>query len=520
MYNNTQVNDPLIFMLKLYNTLSRQIEDFIPLTDKKVGMYACGPTVYDYPHIGHIRRYVMDDVLVRLLRYLGFTVNHVMNITDVGHLVSDSDTGEDKLEKGARRENKTAWEVAKFYETEFFKTMDAMGIERPTIICRATEHIQEQIELVRKLEAKGFTYQIADGVYFDSTKLSDYGKLARLDIKNLQAGARVEPVPGKKHPTDFALWKFSSSPLTNINGLDIPVRQMQWYFEGPLKTQLVDRNNWIQLKQDENRKDSWFTTVGFPGWHIECSAMSMKYLGESFDLHTGGIDHIPVHHTNEIAQSEAATGKQYVKYWAHHNFLLVDLQKMSKSLGNFYTIDDVMKKRFTPAALRYLFLQTNYRQESNFTWEALSAGQTALNELTKQVTVIKQQKEAGERATMSPEKLQQLDDLRNRFTAALENDLNTPQAVSVIWELVKSNLPAQDKYDLLMTIDSLLGIGLNQVSGEAVVVPPEIQELAKQRETLRQQKQFAKADQVREKIEAKRWMVEDLPGGFAVKRKI
>src|SRR3989344_6755095 len=396
MYNNTQVNDPLISSMKLYNTLSRQVEDFVPLIDKQVGMYACGPTVYDYPHIGHIRRYVMDDVLVRLLRYLGFTVTHVMNITDVGHLVSDSDTGEDKLEKGARREHKTAWEVAKFYEVEFFKTMDAVGIKRPDIVCRATEHIEEQIFLVKKLEAKGFTYTIEDGVYFDSTKLADYGKLARLDIKNLQAGARVEPVPGKKHPTDFALWKLTPAGTK---------RDMEW------------ASPWGK---------------GFPGWHIECSAMGMKYLGESFDVHTGGIDHIPVHHTNEIAQSEAATGKQFVKYWLHHNHLLVEGQKMSKSLGNFFRLEDIREKGFSPSALRYLFLQTHWRQESNFTWKALAAAQTAHDELTKQVAAVKQQRGTGERTMLSPEKLQQLDDLRNRFISTLENDLNTPQAVSVI----------------------------------------------------------------------------------------
>jgi len=507
--------------MKLYNTLSRQVEDFVPLIDKQVGMYACGPTVYDYPHIGHIRRYVMDDVLVRLLRYLGFTVTHVMNITDVGHLVSDSDTGEDKLEKGARREHKTAWEVAKFYETEFFKTMDAVGIKRPDISCRATEHIKEQIELVTRLEAKGFTYTIADGLYFDSTKLTDYGKLARLDVKNLQAGARVEPVPGKKHPTDFALWKFSASPEVEHR------RDMEWWFKGPFAGKGYKREDWLELdklveqgKYTKDERNEFRTTIGFPGWHIECSAMSMKYLGESFDLHTGGIDHIPVHHTNEIAQSEAATGKPFVKYWLHHNHLLVDGQKMSKSLGNFFRLEDILAKGFSPQALRYLFLQTHWRQESNFTWEALGAAQTALNELNRQVALLKQQKETNERVTLSPEKLQQLDSLRSRFTLALESDLNTPQAVSVIWELVKSNLPAPDKYDLLMTIDSLLGIGLVQITGAAVAVPPEIQELVAKREILRQQKQFAKADEVRKEIENNGWVVEDLPGGSAIKRKV
>lgn len=470
---------------RLYNTLTREVEDFVPSENSQVSMYACGPTVYDKPHIGHVRRYVLDDVLVRLLRYLNFKVTHVMNITDVGHLVSDSDTGEDKLEKGARREGKTAWEVAKFYEAEFFRVMDAVGINRPDIVPRATEHIKEQIELIQRLEQKGFTYVIEDGVYFNSSKLTDYGKLAKLDVDGLKAGARVDVVLGKKHPTDFALWKFSPGGEK---------RDMEW--ESP----------WGK---------------GFPGWHIECSAMSMKYLGETLDIHTGGIDHIPVHHTNEIAQSEAATGKTFVKYWLHHNHLHVNSQKMSKSLGNFTTLDQVMEKGFTPIALRYLFLTTHYRQESNFTWEALSAAQSALRQLHSQINVIKQQSEQGERSHLSDEKLEKVNEFRKRFKDVLRLDLNTPQAVAVVWEIIKSNIPSQDKYDLLLIADEILGLGIKNLSTElqSQEIPEEVTELAKKRDMFRREKKWDEADQVRQQIEAKGWIVEDISSGFNLKRK-
>ncbi|RJR15076.1 cysteine--tRNA ligase [Candidatus Microgenomates bacterium] len=469
--------------LRLYNTLSREIEDFIPLDDNKVGLYACGPTVYDQPHIGHIRRYVLDDVLVRLLRYLNYTVKHVMNITDVGHLVSDSDTGEDKLEKGARREGKTAWDVAKFYEAEFFRVMDLVGVQRPDVTPRATEHITQQIKLVQTLEKKGFTYTIADGVYFDSTKFSDYGKLARLDVKGLQSGARVEQVPGKKHPTDFALWKLT------------PPRQ----------------------KRDMEWDSPW--GKGFPGWHIECSAMSMEYLGPTLDIHTGGIDHIPVHHTNEIAQSEAVTGKQFVRFWLHHNHLLVNGEKMSKSLGNFITLDDVTKKGFSPFDLRYLFLTTHYRQESNFTWEALSSAQAARKQLVSQYLVIKGQAGKGERDTLSEEKLTKLDNLRKRFKDVLRLDLNTPQAVAIVWEIVKSNVPASDKFDLLQIADEILGLGLHDVENRLVEVPSEVTQLVQKREQLRNAKKWDEADEVRKEIETKGWVVEDTDAGSSLKKK-
>jgi cysteinyl-tRNA synthetase len=294
----------------LYNTLSRTVEPFQPRVPGKVGLYACGFTVYDYTHLGHLRKYSMDDVLVRALRHAGYQVKHVQNVTDVGHLSSDSDTGEDKLEKGAKKYGKSVWDIAHEFEEYFWKSMDAMGNIRPDISCRATEHIPAQLEMVKKLEQKGFAYVIAgDGVYFDTSKFPDYPNLSRMKMDELEAGARIEVVAGKRHPTDFALWKFE--------------------------------------RPGENRAMVWpspWAERSFPGWHIECSAMAVQYLGEQFDIHTGGIDHIPIHHTNEIAQAEAASGKKpFVKYWVHHNFLRVDGEKMSKSLGNFFTIDDVLK---------------------------------------------------------------------------------------------------------------------------------------------------------------------------------
>jgi cysteinyl-tRNA synthetase len=484
--------------VRLYNTLSREIEDFIPVANSNVGIYSCGPTVYDYPHLGHLRRYILDDVLVRLLRHLAYNVTHVMNVTDVGHLVSDSDTGEDKLEKGARREGKTAWEVAKFFEKEFFRAMQAVRVKRPDIVCRATEHIPEQITLIQALEKKGFTYKIADGIYFDTTKFPEYGKMAKLNLDGQQAGARVEVVTGKKQATDFALWKLTPSGTQ---------RDMEW--DSP----------WGK---------------GFPGWHIECSAMSLKYLGSAFagttfnpeqattiDIHTGGIDHIPIHHTNEIAQSEAATGKQFVKFWLHHNFLQIDGAKMSKSLENFYTIDDILKKSFDPLALRYLFLTTHYRSESNFTWAALEAAQTAYKQLKNHVNVIAQQKESGERSQLSTEKLDKVNSLRKRFKDVLRLDLNTPQAVAILWEVVKSNVPPSDKYDLLSLIDDMLGLGLKSVNPAHQMDAPgeEVIDLLNQRQKLRSEKKFAESDEVRKSLETLGWLVEDTPSGPKLMKK-
>jgi len=479
--------------MRIYNTMSHSIEEFVSRQEKNVGMYACGFTVYDFTHLGHLRKYTMDDVLVRTLRHAGYTVHFIQNVTDVGHLSSDADTGEDKLEKGAKKYHKTVWEVAKEFEEYFFKSMDLMGNLRPDVICRATEHITEQLEMVKTLEERGFAYVIVgDGVYFDTSKVADYGKLARLDLKNLQEGARVEAVTGKRNPTDFALWKFE--------------------------------------RPGENRAMVWpspWSERSFPGWHIECSAMAIHYLGKQFDLHTGGIDHIPVHHTNEIAQAEAATGKEpFVKYWVHHNHLFVDKTKMSKSLGNFFTIDDVLKKGLSPQALRLLFLTSHYRSEMNFTWENLVGMQKSWERLTAQLRTAKNEQQ---RTVLSPEKLEKVDSYRERFFALMENDLNTPEATSLIWEVMKSNIPGADKYDLIIDFDEVLGLNLSDATTTQVRIadpvnvadlPPEIQILLNQRVTARTAKNWQLADELRTQIVDQGFdVVDDVLSGQVVTQK-
>jgi cysteinyl-tRNA synthetase len=463
-----------------------------PQNPHHVGLYACGLTVYDYTHLGHLRKYTMDDVLIRTLRQTGYQVKFVQNITDVGHLSSDADTGEDKLEKGAKKYGKSVWDIAREFELYFFRSMDLMGNVRPDISCRATEHIQQQLEMVITLEKKGFAYVIeGDGVYFDTSKVSDYGTLARLNLADLQEGARLEKVVGKRNPTDFALWKFER-PGEN--------RAMVW--------------------------ESPWSKRSFPGWHIECSAMAIEYLGDQFDVHTGGIDHIPVHHTNEIAQAEAATGKQpFVKYWVHHNFLRIDGEKMSKSLGNFFTIDDVLEKGFDPKALRLLFLTTHYRSEMNFTWESLTGIQKSWEKLVGLVQTFKQN---TQRTMLSPEKLTKLDEYRTRFFDFMEDDLKTPEAVAVMWEVTKSNIPSEDKYDLLMEFDQVFGLGLAtaEVSSagqaqeiEAAQLPENVQKLLQDRQTARQEKDWARSDALRTQLNDLGYEVKDVADGQKVFRK-
>lgn len=465
--------------MKLYNTLTRSIEELSPLTATKVGLYACGPTVYDYAHLGHLRKYTMDDLLVRVLRAQGLTVTHVQNITDVGHLVSDGDTGEDKMEKGAKKYGKTVWEISAEFEAFFWKSLDQLGVNRPDISCKATDHIPEQITLITRLEKKGYTYTLEDGVYFDTSKFPDYGSLAHLNVEELKAGARVEMVAGKKQATDFALWKFS--PATEQ-------RQMEW--DSP----------WGK---------------GFPGWHIECSAMAMKYLGEQFDIHTGGIDHIPVHHTNEIAQAEAATGKHpFVRFWVHHNFLRVEGEKMSKSLGNFFTIDDVIAKGFSPMALKLLFYTSHYRSELNFTWKNLEASKTALQRLVAILSGITGQ---SDRDSLSEEKMEKISSYKTRFFDALDQDLDTPQAIAIVWEVLKSNIPGRDKVDLIEEFDSVLGLGIASLVAayqqQLVSIPDSVKKLLEQRQAARLAKDFATSDALRDQIATLGFIVQDSPEG-------
>lgn len=462
--------------MKIYNTLSRSIEPFEPLKSPAVGMYSCGPTVYDYQHIGHMRRYVGDDILIRVLKANKFDVKHVMNITDVGHLVSDADEGEDKMEKGAKKFDMSVWDIAKKFEVQFKDSCKVLNISLPQDLMHATDYIKEQIELIRRLEEKGLTYKTSDGIYFDTSKFPDYFKLSRQNPDKLIAGVRVE-MGEKKNVSDFALWKFSSKDEK---------RQMEW--ESPWR-------------------------VGFPGWHIECSAMSMKALGESFDIHTGGIDHINIHHTNEIAQTEAVTGKPFVKYWVHHGFLTVEGEKMSKSLGNTYTVEDVMRKSlpagrqgFDPMALRYLYLQTHYRQEMNFTWKSLGAAQTALNKLRNEF-VSWQEAKVG------------CAEFEQNFMDAVNDDLNMPKALSIVWEMIGSDYPGSAKKRSLLKIDEVLGLQLADYKEESVKVPSEVRALAEKREELRKAENYEDADKVRSEIEEKGFIIEDSKDGSRVRKR-
>jgi len=464
--------------VRIYNSLSRKVEGFEPIHDKKVGIYTCGMTVYDYAHIGHGRKYINDDVLRRALSYLGYTVEHVQNVTDVGHLVSDADEGEDKLEKGARKTGKTVWEVAKFYEKHFYDSMDSLNILRPNIIAKATDNIKEQIELIEKLFKNGYAYDTKEAVYFDVGKFKGYEELfgrQALEEKKTAVRKEVKSDERKRNSADFALWFKRVGRFSD--------HTMHW--DSP-----------------------WGD--GFPGWHVECSAMSMKYLGEQFDIHTGGEDHIQVHHPNEIAQSEGATGKSpFVKYWVHATFLTVDGQKMSKSLGNFYTIEDVVKKGYDPIALRYLFLTAHYRKRINFTWEALEGAQQALNRLRSFVTGYK--KEGDERRTvLSGEKLEKVNKFRGEFESYIADDLKIPQAVSVLWKVVKSSIPTPDKLDLVYSFDEVLGLNLK--NAEEQKLSSEVAKLVEERDRLRDVGEYDKADAIRDKLDKEfGYKVQDRP---------
>ena len=452
---------------KIYNTLSRKIEEFTPLNPPKVGMYTCGLTVYDYTHIGHLRKYIGDDILRRLLEVNGLEVKHVMNITDVGHLTSDADEGDDKMEKGAKEKNMTVFEVAKFYTDYFFKALDSVNILRPNVVAPATEHIGEQIKLIEKLEKNGFIYQTNEAIYFDITKFPTYGQLSGQRLEDKEAGVRQEVVVDKqkKNPTDFALWFFTIGKFAD--------HSMKW------------SSPWGE---------------GFPGWHIECSAMSMEYLGETIDIHTGGIDHIPVHHENEIAQSEAATGKQFVRFWVHHNFLQIDGGKMSKSLKNFYTIDDIKEKGFDPMALRYLFLTAHYRDKLNFTWESLGAAQNTLNNIREEIRLWESPKGAtGE--------------YWQRFLSAANNDLGIPQAVAVLHDLIKNKDTIYSASDDLLAMDKILGLGLDEYLGKPLDIPAEVLELVEKRENVRKAGDFQKSDEIRKQILDLGYKIKDTPVG-------
>ncbi len=451
----------------LYNTLTRQKEEFSPIKSKKVGLYTCGPTVYNWAHIGNLRTYIFEDVLRRVLEYNGYKVKHVMNITDVGHLTSDADSGEDKLEKGSKREGRSVWEIAEYYTKAFQENLHDLNIKEPSIWCRATDYIKEQIDFVKKLEKKGLTYKTSDGVYFDTAKYPDYAKLAKLNLAGQQEGSRVEINNEKKNPTDFALWKFSPQDSK---------RQMEW-------------------------KSPW--GVGWPGWHLECSAISIKALGKEFDIHTGGIDHIPVHHTNERAQNWGVLGKEAVRYWLHGEFLVIGEGKMAKSEGNFITLQTLKDKVINPLAYRYFCLQAHYRSKLSFSWEALEAAQNGYDNLIKEISVLAKPQGGCQNCEA-------------KFLEAINDDLNMPEALATVQKLLKSDNPSSAKRASIIKFDKVLGLGLNQYKVEKRI-SPEVQKLIDKRQEARKNKDYQKSDQIRGQLEKEGIKVKDLPdGGYEV----
>jgi len=471
--------------MKIYNTMSRKKEEFKPL-GSVVGMYCCGPTVYNYAHIGNLRAYIFEDVLKRALLYFGFKVKHVMNTTDVGHLTSDADTGEDKIEMAAKREKKNAWELTEFYTKSFLSDIEKLNIIKPDVICPATSTIPEQIELLKKIEKNGFTYRTEDGIYFDTSKLKDYGKLAKIKKEELKAGARIK-MGDKKNSTDFALWKFSPKDQQ---------RQMEW--DSP-----------------------W--GIGFPGWHLECSAISMKYLGETFDIHCGAIDAIPIHHTNEIAQSLAANGKEPVRYWVHNEWVIFGKEKMSKSSGSFIRIQNLIEQGIDPLAYRYFCLMAHYRSQLTFDIGAVRSAQIGLERLQEFMYRLREVKQPTTKAKI--DSIAEKAD--SQFRKMIENDLDTPKALAVLSDFMReingiidrNALGKEDAkriYDMVLDFDKVLGLKLGETSEEKA--PVEIIGLVQQREEYRKQKKFKESDELRKKIKEGGWEVLDTSTGPKIKK--
>ncbi len=459
--------------LKLYNTLTRKKEAFKEIKKGHVGMYSCGPTVYSYQHIGNMRAYLFADLLKRVLLFNEYKVKHVVNITDVGHLTSDADEGEDKMEKAALKEGKSAYEIAYFYFKIFKEDLKKLNIIDADIYPKASEHIKEQIELILNLEKKGYTYKTSDGVYFDSSKFKDYGKLGMIKIEGLKKGKRVS-FGEKKNKTDFALWKFSTEKGK---------RQQEW--------------------------DSPFG-VGFPGWHVECSAMSMKYLGEHFDIHTGGEDHVQIHHTNEIAQSECATGKKCVNYWIHVAFLTFKGEKVSKSKGGLYTISELEEQGYNAFDFRYLCLLSHYHSQLSFSLENLDSAKNAFSRMKRKVIELK--KSGGKGGDFSKE-------YGGKFLNALNDDLNTPVAMQVVLQMIDDeDFDASKKVKLLEKFDRVLGLGIKEMKEEKVKLPLAVKKLVDERERLRKEKKWAEADIVRERIKREGYLIEDVVEGIKVRK--
>ena len=471
---------PYIKMIKFYNTLTRKKQIFKPLKDKKADIYTCGPTVYWFAHIGNLRTYIFEDILKRTLIYQDYKVKHIMNITDVGHLTSDADTGEDKLEKGAKKERKTVRQVAEFYTNAFKQDIKRLNIIEPNIWIKATDTIKEQINLIKILEKKGFTYKAKDGIYFNTKKLKTYGRLWGLKQRKIKTKARVEMVSDKKNPTDFALWKFSPKKSK---------RQMEW-------------------------KSPW--GIGFPGWHTECVVMGIKNLGIPFDIHCGGIDHIAIHHTNEIAQGEAAYEKILANYWLHAEFLILKQGRMGKSEGNIITIDNLIEKGFSPLEYRYLCLGAHYRSNLVFSWDSLKGAQNSLNSLYQKIIELN---EFGPRSFLKSAKSRQLETYEKKFLEFIQDDLNTPKALALMWKALKdSNLSNPEKYKLVLNFDKVFGLNLDKI--KKIKIPEKIKELVKQREKSRAEKNWKKSDIFRKEINKLGYIIEDSKTGPKIKKNI
>lgn len=479
--------------LRVYNTLGNKIEDFAPVNEKKVGFYGCGPTVYNYAHIGNLRAYVFQDTLARLLQFLGYPVTHVMNITDIGHLSGDADDGEDKMVKTARERGQSVLEIADFYTQAFFKDTERLNIRRPDVVCKATDHVADMIELIKRIEANGHTYSAGGNLYFDITTFPTYGELASINLEDLKAGARIEVDENKRNPHDFVLW-FTKSKFEN--------------------QALVWDSPWGK---------------GYPGWHIECSAMSMKYLGEQFDIHTGGIDHIRIHHTNEIAQSEGATGKKWVKYWLHNEFLVMNKGKMSKSSGDFITLDKVIEAGYAPLDYRFLLLGGHYRSQLTFSWEAMDTAKNARKNLEQRIANLLTGIDAA--PNLSAEditadaaavllKTEASRTYLENFVQALEEDISTPRALSVVQQAVKDKeMPVPELLILLRIFDMALGLNLI-AEAQALLVDSvvtdnteEIERLVAERTEAKKKKDFKRADEIRDALKAKGIALDDTVNG-------
>lgn len=454
-----------------YNTLTKNKELFRPIESGKVKIYSCGPTVYKDATIGNMRTNLFQDTLRRVLRYNGYELKHVMNITDVGHLVSDGDEGEDKMLKSAREEHKSPIEIAEHYTKLFFKDLERLNIETPEIVCKATEHIKEMLEMVEKIMERGYAYETSTAIYFDVSKLDEYGILSGINLREQKAGARVEIDPEKRNPYDFALW----------------------------------------IKAPENHLMKWDSPWGpsYPGWHIECSAMSTKYLGEEFDIHTGGIDLIPTHHENEIAQSKGACGKIPAHYWMHGEYLLINGGKMSKSLGNVYLVDDIINRGYDPLVYRLFNFSCHYKGKLNFTWDGIESASISLNRLREGY-----QKHLNGTDTVSEDVI---NDMENRFHQAINDDLNMPLAMSVVWEAIKYPEKSSKIAQLLEKFDTVLGIKITEKKEEQQI-PQEILDLVEQRKVARNEKNWAESDRLRDLIIEKGYSVKDTKDGIEIEK--